>query len=365
MKQRNGKIELMRFVFSLCILCFHVGETLWNGQLVVAEGVSFFALGTAGVEFFFVVSGFLLAQSLFSQLEKEKLGNILPPDNLGDATLQFLWRKLKSVLPYFWLFSGATIVFLCISRTDELPWLIIDRLPGLFLLGRTGIMGDTSTFLGADWYLSSMFLSMAILYPLCRRYGKTFSRLAAPLVGVLLLGYIMHVRETLGGQWSWNGFTYYFNLRAFAELALGIGGYEACTALSKCSFTWFQRLLLTVTEAVCYLVPLRYMCSFASYKYWGYIPLLLLVAVVISFSQKSFLAKSSLFQNRFCYFLGAISTSIYLDHRLVRDVVIYVLPELPKKRQCFLITLLTLMLSILVYAAVSTFQKRKSNVARV
>ena len=49
--KRNGKIELMRFVFAIVIACFHLN-------------MGIFSSGMLAVEFFFIVTGYLLAKSL-------------------------------------------------------------------------------------------------------------------------------------------------------------------------------------------------------------------------------------------------------------------------------------------------------------
>ncbi|MCD7945890.1 MAG: acyltransferase family protein [Clostridiales bacterium] len=364
MKQRNGKIELMRFVFALCILFFHVSESIWDNNLSLFGNFAFFATGNFAVEFFLFVSGFLMAKSLASQLRREEAGLEKKPDNLADPTLRFLWGKIKSFIAYLWIFSAGTIVLLCITRTDKLPGIILERLPSLFLLTRTGIMGDSASFVGVDWYLSSMILTMAILYPLCRRYGKTFTRLVAPLSGLLIMGFMMYTQGTLGNSKLWTGLTFHCNLRALADMCLGIGAYEVCEWMRQQDFTRIQRLALSATEAVCYLLSLCYICSFSSSDYWGVLALVLLVGITISFSQKGLLGESRLFQNRICNYLGAISLPVFLSHRLVRDTVLYFLPDLRGKWQCLLILLLTLAVSALTYGIITTIRSRRAQKLR-
>lgn len=67
MKQRNATIELMRFLFASSIILFHIAGTLWDRKLILFSGEEFkltlFRNGYIGVEFFFLVSGFLMAKS--------------------------------------------------------------------------------------------------------------------------------------------------------------------------------------------------------------------------------------------------------------------------------------------------------------
>lgn len=54
--KRNGKIELLRFTFSLVVALFHFLPQIGEPKLLSS---GFFA-----VEFFFIVTGYLLAKSL-------------------------------------------------------------------------------------------------------------------------------------------------------------------------------------------------------------------------------------------------------------------------------------------------------------
>ena len=62
--QKNGGIELLRFLFCLIVLLFHEQKYLL-GEASLKHGVrlAFFPHGSIGVEFFFVLSGALMASS--------------------------------------------------------------------------------------------------------------------------------------------------------------------------------------------------------------------------------------------------------------------------------------------------------------
>ena len=62
--QKNGGIELLCFLFCLIVLLFHEQKYLL-GEASLKHGVhlAFFPHGSIGVEFFFVLSGALMASS--------------------------------------------------------------------------------------------------------------------------------------------------------------------------------------------------------------------------------------------------------------------------------------------------------------
>ena len=84
--RRNGKIEILRFVFCVLVLLFHA-EGLVPGGVKLPGFFSFFENGAIGVEFFFIVSGFFMAKSALKSPADEKLGS---------ETISFMSKKITS-----------------------------------------------------------------------------------------------------------------------------------------------------------------------------------------------------------------------------------------------------------------------------
>ena len=72
MTKKNGRVEFLRFIFALGILFFHIHKRFADGGMIELgnTGLNFFARGYIGVEFFFLVSGYLLAASAYAKREK-------------------------------------------------------------------------------------------------------------------------------------------------------------------------------------------------------------------------------------------------------------------------------------------------------
>ena len=89
MKQRNATIELMRFLFASSIILFHIAGTLWDRKLILFSSeefkLTFFRNGYIGVEFFFLVSGFLMAKSIYRRQSQACIGK-LQPEPVGVET---------------------------------------------------------------------------------------------------------------------------------------------------------------------------------------------------------------------------------------------------------------------------------------
>lgn len=67
--KKNGKIEFYRFIFCIAILLFHMQKYLL-GEASLTNGIHFalFPHGAMGVEFFFLLSGFLMAKSVYKSI---------------------------------------------------------------------------------------------------------------------------------------------------------------------------------------------------------------------------------------------------------------------------------------------------------
>ncbi|MCD8085464.1 MAG: acyltransferase [Clostridiales bacterium] len=322
--QRNGKIELMRFVFCLCIIVMHVGRDIWGKEKVIFDHFSVMNRAACGVEFFFLVSGYLMARSIYRKREAEALtvgqegGAALTsrPRAMADEVLRFLWHKVRGILPYHFVFSAAVAVEICVFWPEDALNRILTRIPGLLYLQMFGF--TIGSFVQVEWYISSMLIAMAILYPICKRYYTDFTHLYGPLAAFTVLGYLYVSHGKLSAPEMITGITLQGNWRALAELTLGMCSFEVCRWMQGRTFTRRQRGLLSLAEGVGYGGALLYACSTLSAKFEIAILLLLWTAVTISFSQKGLLGESRLFQNPVCLWLGAVSLPVYLCQNPVR-----------------------------------------------
>lgn len=303
-RDRNGKIELLRFLFCISIVLYH-------SKLVMNDGVSRIMFsGRLGVEFFFLVSGYLMAVSAEKALQRTSSFHIIYESE------QFIYRKFKSLYPMVPIAVTINVVLPGILNGRTLHTILnsmINRLPCLFLIQQTGIKVDTVLGL---WYLSSMLLAMAILYPLLLRYHNYMRRIGCILIGVIALGYLMQTTNNIGVsskisfRMIWN-----YNLRAIAILCFGIFTRELSKYLYSIAFNRNGRIVLALTEFILYFITFIYMMFIKGSKYDFFMIFVLLGAVTISFSEVA--AFSSFFNNKFCYSLGKISLYVYLAHPAV------------------------------------------------
>lgn len=301
-RQRNGKIEFLRFMFCVIIMMMH-------SSTFVSEGTKNFfkSRGGLGVEFFFLVSGYLLAVSVAK-------APALQEGALGKETQRFLGRKIKAVMPNFLVAWGIGYLVTMVTYKDFSPmaWIkkIADTLWELLFLEMAGF--GRVRVNGVDWYISAMLLAMLFLYPLCRKYFSTTIRVTAPLIGIAILGYLFYNCKTTLGVTTYMNIAYRGTLRAIGMICIGISCYPLIEWLKKQTLTKFGKILITFVEAGIYGTVVGYM-ALADSKTYDFVVILLITAgVVLSFSHQGLLADK--FDNRVCLFLGKFSLSIYLGH---------------------------------------------------
>ncbi len=308
-KVRNGKIEFLRFLFCSIVFLYHIAEKTIGLNYEIFENVTFFGKGYFGVEFFFVVSGYLMASTAFKNQENGL--------QLASDTISFMKRKLMAVLSYHLIVFSVTFIGVTIFNSftvTEVVQRFIDSLPNLLLIQRSGLYNVD--VLGVEWYISDMLMAMFILYPLCRKYYHNFTKIIAPVISLLIVGYLIKETGKLSGSTAWSVLVSKTLLRAIAEICAGSVLFEIARSLKKLKFSKTDKVLLTVLEIVSYLAVIGYIIVPSSRKYDGTFLIFLCVGVCLSFAQVTY--GNRLFNNKFCVFLGKMTLPIYLCQSLVR-----------------------------------------------
>lgn len=325
MAKRNGKIELMRFVFCILIILYHIHNRI---DVPVAEGWSFFKEGLIGVEFFFLVSGFLMAKSAKKQYDTP---------HLTSSTVTFMKKKLMGILPYhivtFLIAMVAYYIVRPVANFEAGAKRFFLMMPNFFLIQKTGI--PKHEILTAEWYLSAMLICMLVIYPILVRGKSFFTKIVCPLFSVLLIGYMSHIDGYLQGtsNWVYGGSLPKSLARAGAELCFGIFCYEACEKIKSLNLSKADRVWLTILEDACYILVVIYTFTNWSRGYEAHSFYLLAIAITLSFSNVTYGGKK--LQNKFVFYLGKMSLPIYLAQGLAFIFMTYSLNWIPIGWQIF------------------------------
>ncbi|MGN0204634.1 MAG: acyltransferase family protein [Coprococcus sp.] len=356
---KNGKIEFYRFICCLYVLLFHV-EKYILGEASLKEGIhpAFFPHGSMGVEFFFILSGFFLAQSVYKQYQNTDV-NLVSDQVLSKEYLVFMKNKYLRIFPqHFIAFILTFIVFCIVNRVNikGILLLLYDSVPNLFLFQMAGISFKNINHV--EWYISCMLIAMAIIYPLCRKWYYQFTRFFAPLLCLLLCGYMIYTTGALTGVSVWMGIAYKSLFRAIAEVAIGTTAFEMSRCLTeylKTNCSKQTRIGLTAVEVLSFLYLTFYVVFTIEKKYEVYIIPAVLLMIVIGYCGISY--GSSLFNCKLFYFLGELSFPVYLG----QVAAIYIIQSYAKDiiSGCIGIVVLTFVFAMIIMMVDKLWKRKK------
>lgn len=327
-KKHNGIISFWKFMFSMMIVVYHFFTTV---------KLKYFARGDLGVEFFFIVSGYLMAKNA------NKIENIENKD-VGKTTWSYIWKKIKAMFPYILPAYIISIFVKSSFRTFKL-YQYIRSIWNILLLDMSGIV--TTYMLGQTWYISAMLISMLILYPLILKYKKNFTYLIAPIIVLFVGGYISHTYGNLAGVWTWSGVIYKGLLRALFEITIGVIAYEVSGKIQKLNFTKIGSVILNLIEIIGFIAV--FIIGYSQSKNYDFIAVgFMTISIIIAFSEKTVLFKYA--NNKIFYYLEKLSLPIYLNHIWIKDLIVkftdWIIPV--KLMACIIFTIIISWLTILL-----------------
>lgn len=332
---KSGKIEFYRFIFCLGVLFFHMGK-YFRGEPSLKDGVrfEFFPHGSIGVEFFFLISGFFMARSIYKKILAEEKGMMSSNQTLSVEYLTFMKHKYLRILPeHIPMFLMTFLVYVMVHPQSlmKIVVLVMKNIPSFLLIQMSGI--NLGNVLHIEWYISSMLLTMAVLYPICRKYYYTFTRYFAPLIGLFILGYMQETTKSLTGVSVWMGVCYKSTLRALVEVALGTTCFEASRFLTE-NFSELEKkwkVFWTLVEAGCFGGSVLFVMTTMGKNYEVLILGLFFVMIALATSGISYGAE--FFDRQIFYFLGKISFSVYLGQLAAIYIVMEKMKDLSFRNQ--------------------------------
>lgn len=304
--EHNVEIDIYKLLFAFSIFLFHSHKFL--------NGVAIFGKGYIGTEFFFMVSGYLMAHSL-------KNGG-------GGTAGEFFGGKVKSIYVYYLpAFLVAFISRQIILRPDFVN-LGKNVLGGIFELTATHMSGLMMRYgyNGPDWYISSMLLAMIVIYPFLKRFRSYTVPWGGLLVAVACYGILHYNAASLNVTSEWFHFTYLGNFRALGSLSLGISiyGFVENIKAEKYQFL-YTKVALTVFSIIKCLCLIVLFCIFHLYAQFkvdikAEICAVMIVALVVflTFGRLSWGSRlCSYIPNRIGKAVSTFSTVLFFSHRVI------------------------------------------------
>lgn len=301
-EKHNGVISLWKFIFACVIVLFHCSSFYPNWNNLLVKG------GYIAVEFFFITSGFYFA--------KNALKEDTPKEKIADETIKYIVKILKNLLPYLVLAYLCSILALSYKGSFKLSDLV-NSIWNLFLLKQLGFScRGVSPQL---WYLSAMIVVMFILYPILKKYKHNYTKIAAPIISVLILGYLNHNWVGLDHAYQiWDGIFFTGTLRALAEINIGVIIYELNQKFSKVEYTKQGKILMTIIgELLLFLVIIIVQFATKSKNYDYVMLLFIAISVFIFVSGKTYDHK--ILSNNFVFYLEKLSMPMFINHIFIID----------------------------------------------
>ncbi len=351
--KRNGRVEFLRFIFALAILFFHIHKRFAGDDLIELghTGLNFFARGYIGVEFFFIVSGYLLASAAYAKREQST-------EFIGTETALVMKKKFWNIFPYHLFAIILTIIvnayYLEKTTSDRLQY-VVDSWASIFFLQVFGF--DSNWVNKLTWYVDVWLMVTFIFYPLLRRHYEVFVKIICPLLALFILGYMNHEFDGIAGIDGWTGMFYKCFLRGLSEMALGCCTCSLTRQFSKYKFTKTGKVLLALLELGCYITAFYFACTKMDVDYSYPVIFVLWLGVILSFLDVN--PWGDFFDKPIFYGLGRASLMIYLNQfyaiRLVQDLF----QEYSFAMKAFLCTLITFIGALCCYFTVGWFNKHK------
>jgi exopolysaccharide production protein ExoZ len=163
-------VELGRGLAALMVAIVHASammkETQYSGKVFMKD---WFFAGFLGVDFFFVLSGFIILYVHFNDIEKP------------DRALRYGWRRVTRIFPTYWIILTLALAVNMAIQSDKAP------ISGPWLVQQYGLIPGHETWLGPAWTLRFELLFYALFSVLLFNRKLGLAVLAGWLVTISLV----------------------------------------------------------------------------------------------------------------------------------------------------------------------------------
>lgn len=252
MNKRNYLIDLFRFVFCLVIVNYH-----YFSHYAKNLPIHFFSRGYMADEFFFLISGFFLAEASV-KTDKSPI----------DFTVDTIIHRVKKIaLPYYlvWIlcFIGNHITDYVLAGP---PLRILQDLANsIYELSFIQMFGFVSGYYSnsLSWFFSALLITVFIISPFIVKFREVFTLYIAPLISLFCSGALSINYDYLYGPYYIMGDSYVIKglVRAIAAISLGafLHGIACCKQFQALIQRLNNNVLVIILDAGMWLIVLTYM----------------------------------------------------------------------------------------------------------
>lgn len=297
--KRNSAIELLRFVIIMSVVVHHYCPISPNGYL--------------GVDFFFVLSGFLLMSHFVARYQPEQ-------DAITQA-ISYTKNKYLKLIPYYLLaFMLSILLSVAMNKGLTVGSFVKSAVWELSMMEGFGI--TQNLLVGPGWYCSSLLIAGFVIYFLLGKFQKNYVFFIAPLSFMIVFTYMALNFGNLNRWMQVDTCISTGTLRGFAEMGLGCMCYQFFD-YARDKLKNRMKVISSIIELLCISFILYVMYGKNAQGYDFVCVLVMSTLITSFFIANSYLSK--LLSNPISQYLGKISVSIYLNHIIISYVDWYAL----------------------------------------
>lgn len=331
-KQNANTIHIWRVIFTLMVAIMHFNNIYYTPY----ERYGITMGWNVSVDFFFIVSGFLLLY----KFDPEK------------TAAQYTVKRVKKLWPHF-LFSFAILfVVRQFLMYDGLKNLVKNILSSVYEIAGIKMAGyDFGIHYNwATWYISVMMIIGYLIYWLLKEHYKLFTQIIAPLAPILIYSYFMRVRGGITDMKIEGLFMNDYLLRGLAGMSMGCVCYLIYTKLKQCELKKYG-IVLSIVEFLGYAGVIVFSLRYGQNEFDFVCIYAIAGLIVLSFLNNRM---GTLMQSKPIQYLDSLSYPIYLNHVLI-GVVLF--PLIGTKVSFFsewsLKLLVVYVITIIVYSSIT------------
>jgi peptidoglycan/LPS O-acetylase OafA/YrhL len=344
-KQENYFIDFLRFIFSMCILFYH------SWYLTGRYGKELFKAGYLAVDFYFIVTGYLMINSMKNNTRKDKNKKT----SMLNDTVIFVWNKINKLIPALLLTFIIGVIYVYGFGIFLNPSLLFSNklMPELF---QFGILGYKYYINDSWWYISSMLFVIALLYPLTQKFKNDYFIYVAPLIIIITLGIVNSFGIYIDDPAKVSFFLENGFYKALIYIPLGNISYFIAEKIRSKNFTKNKIILLSIVEILLYIF---FVCDM-HFKVIGTFIFGILMTLNVSLTFSNVTYSKKIFKHSFWKKLGLYGFYVFLCNVSIRRFIVkrYKKYNLTYKQLFIRFVILSLVTALFIYIMIEIVYKK-------
>lgn len=305
-KNRIYTIDFYRFIFIL-LICFLHFEYPYCGKQI------YFICGYLAVDFYFILSGFLLSRNVLENDEN---------NSISIMSVKFIVNKIKRYY-IFYIYAYIVMLLYTWNSIGGMQSFRRDYQYGIWEVLLLQSAGFPNSFVNIPmWYFSALLIVSYFVYYIYISNKSLYANIVAPLSVILIYTFFARKYGNLDIWGVWNDLSIINNslIRAFAGLNLGIMCNKLYNYLVYNNLNKLDVIILNLLEIISILGIISIVINNDHSNIDFVILPMFCIIIISSFLNVTYISK---FLNRKVFkYLGVISFSIFANHKLILEIMI-------------------------------------------